>query len=201
MTKWEEQSLYIAIHLCSKGAAWNHSYITIKGILFKTCSQWDNYVTQNVHEILKFHEKTHAQNACIMQFFSYVRLKSGDWHHLWRSCGNITKLQRKPHCKPISACIWVLGFIIACQRTQAKKWEKLLTVGKLIPRMIFLKYLISRIFEVKFCENFLVFFSLFRATPVVYGGSQARGWIGATAASLHYSHSNAGSEPCLRPTA
>ena len=31
---------------------------------------------------------------------------------------------------------------------------------------------------------------LFRATPVVYGGSQARGPIGATAASLHHTHSN-----------
>ena len=32
------------------------------------------------------------------------------------------------------------------------------------------------------------------------GSSQARGRIGATAASLHHSHSNMGSEPCLQPT-
>ena len=32
------------------------------------------------------------------------------------------------------------------------------------------------------------------------GGSQARGLIGATAAGLHYSLSNAGSELRLRPT-
>ena len=38
------------------------------------------------------------------------------------------------------------------------------------------------------------FVLLFRATPVAYGGSQARGRIRATAASLHHSHSNAGSE-------
>ena len=44
------------------------------------------------------------------------------------------------------------------------------------------------------------FFCLFRVTPAAYGGSQARGWIGATAASLHHSHSNEGSEPCLWPT-
>ena len=37
-------------------------------------------------------------------------------------------------------------------------------------------------------------FLLFRATPAAYGGSQARGRIGATAASLHNSHSNASSE-------
>ena len=35
---------------------------------------------------------------------------------------------------------------------------------------------------------------------MAYGGSQARGQFGATAASLHHSHSNVGSEPCLRPT-
>ena len=43
-------------------------------------------------------------------------------------------------------------------------------------------------------------FCLFRATPAAYGGSQARGPIGAVAAGLRHSHSKAGSEPCLRPT-
>ena len=38
------------------------------------------------------------------------------------------------------------------------------------------------------------------AAPAAYGGSQARGRIGAVAASLHQSHSNAGSELRLRPT-
>ena len=38
---------------------------------------------------------------------------------------------------------------------------------------------------------------LFSATPAAYGGSQARGPIGATAACLHHSHSNARSEPHL----
>ena len=41
---------------------------------------------------------------------------------------------------------------------------------------------------------------LFRATPTAYGGSQARGPIGAVAAGLHHSQSNARSEPCLPPT-
>ena len=35
--------------------------------------------------------------------------------------------------------------------------------------------------------NFFFFFCLFRAAPAAYGGSQARGRIGATAASLHHS--------------
>ena len=38
-----------------------------------------------------------------------------------------------------------------------------------------------------FC--FVLFcFLLFRATPAPYGGSQAQGQIGGTAASLHHSH-------------
>ena len=43
-------------------------------------------------------------------------------------------------------------------------------------------------------------FFLFRAAPEAYGGSQARGHIGAAAASLQHSHSNGGSKPCLPPT-
>ena len=52
------------------------------------------------------------------------------------------------------------------------------------------------------CSRFCVvlFCSLFRATPVAYGSYQARGRIGAAAASLQHSHSNAGSELCLQPT-
>ena len=34
---------------------------------------------------------------------------------------------------------------------------------------------------------------------MAYGGSQARGLIGAMAAGLHHSQSNAGSEPSLQP--
>ena len=45
-----------------------------------------------------------------------------------------------------------------------------------------------------------LFIGLSRATPMTYGGSQARGRIGATAAGLHHSYSNAGSALCLRPT-
>ena len=40
-------------------------------------------------------------------------------------------------------------------------------------------------------------FFFLRAAPATNGSSQARGLIGAAAASLHHSHSNAGSEPHL----
>ena len=46
----------------------------------------------------------------------------------------------------------------------------------------------------------LFLFCLFRAIPMAYGSSQARGWIGTAAAGLHHSHSNARSKPQLRAT-
>ena len=49
---------------------------------------------------------------------------------------------------------------------------------------------------------FFFFFCLFAiswAAPAAHGGSQARGQVGAVAADLRQSHSNSGSEPCLRP--
>ena len=48
--------------------------------------------------------------------------------------------------------------------------------------------------------NFFFFFCLFKAASVAYGDSQARGLIGAVAAALYHSHSNAGSQLHLRPT-
>ena len=39
-----------------------------------------------------------------------------------------------------------------------------------------------------------------RAAPTVHRCSRARGLTGAVTASLHHSHSNATSKPCLRPS-
>ena len=47
--------------------------------------------------------------------------------------------------------------------------------------------------------SFFFLFLLFRAEPEAYGSSQARGLVVAAAASLHYSHSDAGSELHLWP--
>ena len=51
-----------------------------------------------------------------------------------------------------------------------------------------------------FIYVFIFVFCLFRAAPLAYGGSQARGRIGAVTVGLHQSHSNAGSELHLRPS-
>ena len=54
------------------------------------------------------------------------------------------------------------------------------------------------IFIFKF--DFIFCLCLFRVALSSYGGSQARGLIGAFTAGLRQSHSNSRSELCLRPT-
>ena len=49
----------------------------------------------------------------------------------------------------------------------------------------------NSVFSFFFSFLFFFFSFLFRAALSAYGGSQASGLIGATAASLHHSHSNA----------
>ena len=52
--------------------------------------------------------------------------------------------------------------------------------------------------EIFFFFLLSVFVFCFLGAPLsAYGSSQARGRIGVTAASLHHSHSNVGSEPFL----
>ena len=64
---------------------------------------------------------------------------------------------------------------------------------KLIRNVIFI-YLFIFIFI------FICLFAISWAAPAAYGGSQARGLIGAVATNLRQSHSNAGFEPRLQPT-
>ena len=55
-------------------------------------------------------------------------------------------------------------------------------------------------FIILFYFYLFIYFCLFGDAPTAYGASQARGLIGAVAAGLCHSHSNAGSELHLRPT-
>ena len=50
------------------------------------------------------------------------------------------------------------------------------------------------------CVFIYLFILLFRAIPAAYGGSHARGLIGAVTTGLCQRHSNAGFEPRLRTT-
>ena len=56
------------------------------------------------------------------------------------------------------------------------------------------------VYLVEFFFVVVVVVAIYWAAPVAYGGSQARGRIGAVATGLHQIHSNAGSEPRLQPT-
>ena len=61
-----------------------------------------------------------------------------------------------------------------------------------MPRVTRLSPLQAEFFFVCFC-----FFVFFKAAPMAYGSSQARGLIRSMCAGLHQRHSNAGSEPRL----
>ena len=45
-----------------------------------------------------------------------------------------------------------------------------------------------------FLRHFILFYLLFRVTPVAYGSSHARGWTGTVAAGLSHSHTMVGSD-------
>jgi len=62
------------------------------------------------------------------------------------------------------------------------------------PRYVFLSFFLSSFF-LSVC-----LFAISWTAPAAYGDSQARGLIGAVAASLCQNHSKAGSELSLRPT-
>ena len=60
-----------------------------------------------------------------------------------------------------------------------------------------------KVYEVFFNKQkvyILIFFFFFMAAPKAYGGSQAKDRIGAVAAGLHHSHSNARSKLCMQLT-
>ena len=85
-----------------------------------------------------------------------------------------------PNSRHISYTITHIFFML--------RWESYIGQGS---RM---RYILCKIVH----KPFNIYFFHFRAAPAAYGSSQARGRIGATAASLHHSHSNARSEPYLQ---
>ena len=66
-----------------------------------------------------------------------------------------------------------------------------------------LRHSCSRVYSVFLFLFFLgvvVVVLLFRAAPVAYGSSEARGPVGATAVGLSHNQSNSGSKQHLQPT-
>ena len=82
--------------------------------------------------------------------------------------------------------------------------ENIFCVLGSVTSTIIIQCLSVSFYERKASTNTLVYpnyiYFLFRATPEACGGSQVRGPIGAAAARLHHSCSNAGSESHLQPT-
>ena len=69
-----------------------------------------------------------------------------------------------------------------------------------VNKWCFLRTCLKKIHHLNITNYIFVCLFVFKAMPAAYGNFQARGWIGAAAASLHHSLSNAGSEPCLQHT-
>ena len=87
------------------------------------------------------------------------------------------------------------------RRNYSQNWQELedkVLLGK--SYLLVWKCTLVDIFNVVYFLFFCLFLSFSGAAPTAYGGSQAKDPIGAVAAGLHHSRSNAGSEPCLQPT-
>ena len=87
--------------------------------------------------------------------------------------------------------LYVSVLIMRCKRKYCGNFQEILkrNVQLFVPSSFLLSFFFF------FFSFFNLFFNLlFRAVPAAYGNSQARGQIGAAAASLRYSHSNTGSK-------
>ena len=133
---------------------------------------------------------------------------------LWEK---ITCISEKVFLERIMLSVNIWG----CNKVQAK-YHELKSDGMWIPQGYFLELYQVRLGRVRVMTvrrgnsfknhgsqnitvgSFLFFFFFclchFRATPVAYGGSQARGGIRAIAADLSHSHSNVRSKLRLQPT-
>ena len=114
--------------------------------------------------------------------------KGSSWGWRWRGVDGLRKgMTRKWTYRGTWENGWMRQKLQDCH---AELWDHL----KLV--------IVNFIFILNFKKLFiyLFIFCFFRAACVAYGSSQARGLIGAAAASLCHSHSNKGSRPHLWPT-
>ena len=119
---------------------------------------------------------------------------------LWRKVGSKARkllewlwLKCLPYLKSLVGYLWLvfvgfwllnlkafisLGFGLLMQATKVLNPPE--SDASLFNFRIFIRWLSERFF-------FVCFFVFFRAAPAAYGGSQARGWIGAAASGLQHS--------------
>ena len=118
-------------------------------------------------------EKLYGMDTCLKHyFFSSVKKVSAQWSHI----GFFGCLLGQLLCHRI---LWI---------------EKCKSLAG--PKILSLSFFVCVCVYVCVC----VFLLFLWAAPTAYGGSQARGLIGAVAPGLCQSHSNVGSEPRLQPT-
>ena len=96
----------------------------------------------------------------------------------------IWTLSRQPALLPLCSSLFPIPPIFVCLFVCLKQRSWIEIYSNIISGFLFV----------------CLFVWLFRAVPIAYGGSQARGPIGAAAAGLHHSHSSTRSKPCLWPT-
>ena len=107
---------------------------------------------------------------------------------------------RELSCGPVgwgSSSVTAVAWITAVPWVPSLAWRiphaAVVAKGKKKAEWVCYVDLITLSNYVFFCLFGWFFFWFFRTAPVAHGGSQGRGQIGATAASLHHSHSNSGS--------
>ena len=148
--------------------------------------------------------KWHMQSNPCCSRVSFICLSFSDSFHLalcpqvsfiWSQMTGCFSLLWLYNNTPLCVCVCVC--VCVCTLYPCINWQKL---------AIFISCLLWIMQQwIKRCKYLFVgfvlfcFVCLFRAAPVAYGGSQASDQIGAVAASLCQSHSNAGSKPCLWP--
>ena len=89
--------------------------------------------------------------------------------------------------------VWVLVHLLIIYCVQKTLFS---SMGILRLLWEFNEIFFAKVLSVFICM-FIYLLIIFRAAPAAYGGSQARGWIGAATAGLYRSHSITRSEPHL----
>ena len=162
-----------------------------------------------------FHSATEAALSSrgllfLTEFFSIWTLHQVLWKLYWASLDGTSVLPNRQGRSGAQGCGkfgWTFVLNVTKEEEEGQ-WEEYFIMVIIKSINCFKFYSCFKVLCIQ-CTFFFFFFwggfwlfgfLLFRATPAANGGSRVRGPVEATAASLHHSHSNAGSELRLWPT-